>query len=78
VRVDACRSCEARIIWALTARDKAMPVDADPVAGGNLTLTDGVPAPRVGVIKLGEQVEGDRYVSHFSTCPKAEHHRSRR
>ncbi len=33
-----CRDCQAPIVWALTDAGRRMPVDAQPVAGGELEL----------------------------------------
>jgi len=68
MRVEHCRSCGARIIWAITAATgRSMPVDADPVEHGNVVLesVDGKPLAFVG--QAGEP----RYVSHFVSCPEA-------
>jgi hypothetical protein len=58
-----------------------MPVDYNPVAGGNLRLeppTNGTP-PRVTVIPPAYRVAGEQlYQAHFATCPFADQHRRRR
>jgi len=36
--VDECRSCQAKVIWAVTTRARPMPVDAEPVPDGNIRL----------------------------------------
>lgn len=83
----ACASCKAPITWTLTENGKRMPIDAEPVAEGNIEivgetrrhLADGgtETTPVIRVLKKGE---GDtlpglsapsRYVSHFATCPDA-------
>lgn len=72
-----CSSCEREIVWALTARGKRMPLDADPVEEwtdlrGKFVLRDGVALAAVNAPpEAGEQV----YVSHFATCPQAAQHR---
>jgi hypothetical protein len=38
VNTARCRSCNAEIVWASTAQDKFVPVDAEPVPGGNVEL----------------------------------------
>jgi hypothetical protein len=56
-----------------------MPVDADPVDDGNLTLV--YPSPGATPIAVhadpGATLIGDppRYRSHFATCPNADQHR---
>lgn len=72
-----CSSCGAPVIWAETEH-KRMPVDAEPVEGGNVTLflsTDGRVLATVGNgvqwDLFAEELEG-RYVSHFATCPDAD------
>lgn len=59
----ACRGCGRPIIWAVTANAKKIPLDARAVV---YRLHEGaVGAPQA--IKAT-----DVYVSHFSTCPKAD------
>lgn len=72
----SCRSCGASIVWATTHKGRPMPVDADPVEGGNVRLR------RDGEKVIAEypgkehpalfEDDAPRYVSHFSTCPEAE------
>ena len=68
-----CRSCGAPILWVVSAASgKAMPVDADPVEDGNVTL-DGLTAtvhPAGQGDLLGDA--GPRYRSHFATCKDAD------
>lgn len=71
--VDKCRSCGAPIIWALTRTYRIMPIDAEPVDGGNVVIVGrGERAPRVDV-RPGGTLFDDRptYTSHFATCPDA-------
>lgn len=77
----ACRSCRRPLLWLRTGGGKHMPVDPDPVLGGNL-LAD----TRRGTVEVvHEQARIDAeergeplYVSHFVTCPNADEHRQRR
>ena len=46
---------------------KRMPVNAEPVAHGNLEVT----GDQCRVIKTHEVYTGVRYLSHFATCTKA-------
>lgn len=66
----ACRSCGAAIIWAKTINGKAIPLDAEPVAGGNVSLHGGV--CRI----VGEDI--GTHVSHFATCPHSKRWRAQR
>jgi len=68
-----CRSCQAPVIWALTAAAHTpIPIDPDPVPTGNLVLEQHpkVVAP-VAVFVTQETAGAVRYVSHFVTCPQA-------
>jgi len=70
--MSTCKSCFAHVIWAKTTTGKAIPLNPEPIIGGNLELVDGVarvvqPHPAV---KL--------YVSHFATCAQADAHRKGR
>lgn len=83
----ACRSCQAPILWADTAKGERMPVDEKPVDAGNVLLhiTDDSPQPKLiaGVLTRG-QAAGARdrqerlYRSHFVSCPNASGHRRSR
>ena len=74
--MSTCKSCGARIVWAKTTTGKSMPLDPDPVAGGNVVLE------RDGVGWVARIVQPDpefeRLVSHFATCPNAKAHRKDR
>lgn len=68
-----CQSCNAEVIWCVTHKGKRMPVDAEPVEGGNVRLR--LDGERVIAEYPGKEhpefFEEDRarYVSHFSSCP---------
>jgi len=68
-----CKSCGAPIEWVQTIKGHNMPLDPEPVAGGNIELT---------VAGLAYTVPPDpdviRSVSHFVTCPEAKSHRRRK
>lgn len=80
-RLDSCRSCGAPIAWASTAAGHRMPVDPKPVLDGNVVLdsTGGSTVPRAVVYRPGDpsMPSGDRYKSHFATCPNATKHRKK-
>lgn len=68
-----CRSCKARMFWGTSAAGKSMPIDAEPVADGNIFERDGV---FVAVSLLEPVPEGvPRWKSHFATCPNSAKHR---
>jgi len=73
---DFCRSCKAPVVWVRTRAGKRMPVDPEPVEGGNIILSE-----RDHATPLAVYVEADpgvmRHVSHFATCPNADQHRKR-
>lgn len=74
----SCSSCSAEIIWAQSETGKPMPVDAEPVAGGNVELQlpdDPRDPPVAHVLRKGESKPPPLYVSHFTTCPNAALHR---
>jgi hypothetical protein len=77
-RVAKCKRCEAEVRWATWRKSgKRMPVDAEPVADGDLWLSialmDG--AQVMCVDKAGAAPGRNRYVSHFKTCPFADQER---
>lgn len=79
--VGKCGSCQAPVIWAITAADqKQMPVDAVPTSLGTVELMH-----RSGMAPLATVLGPSRRfgrtnlrTSHFATCPNAEQHRKPR
>lgn len=80
---EPCRSCDAPIIWATSAKTgKNMPVNAEPVKGGTIALDwshDGT--VRANVLSV-RQLAGASFgrplrSSHFATCPQARQWRNR-
>lgn len=67
--VRSCRSCGAAVLWVTTTAGRLMPVDAEPVEGGNVEVLGNGTAVVHGQPELAP---GDRYVAHFVTCPQAE------
>jgi hypothetical protein len=67
-----CRSCRADIIWANTAAGRLIPLDIEPSADGNVTLTTSSPivATVLGPLEL-QLLDADtpRYKTHFVDCP---------
>lgn len=82
--MSTCRSCDAEVIWARSSSTgHLMPVDAQPVDGGNVLLSTG-PGVRIATV-VGKKAQpnlfgddGPRYTSHFATCPNADTHRRSR
>jgi hypothetical protein len=68
-----CSSCDAEIVWAVTALGKRMPIDVTPTAVGNVVLEIDGDVLRARVVKTSDP--RPRYVSHFATCPNANTHR---
>lgn len=69
-----CRSCAAEITWARTTTGRRIPLDAVPVAGGNIELHDGIAHVASQAVLSIDPL----YVSHFATCPDANEHRAKR
>jgi len=82
---DACRSCGRPIRWTETEKGKRMPVDPEPVRGGNLKLHP-IPRPTIDgyltTVEISQVITPDKhvdaYISHFATCPAARNHRKGR
>jgi hypothetical protein len=53
----------------MTESGKRMPIDTTPSADGNLVLIG------MGAHPVPAKWTGDRYKSHFATCPNAAQHR---
>lgn len=77
--IQACRSCDAAIIWATTTGQKLMPVDAEPVADGNVELRPGhLGRGVVATVLTGPSLFGGPLrTSHFATCAQADQWRRR-
>lgn len=68
---DACRLCGAPILWAKTTTGKQMPIDREPEDMGNVRLIHG-PEGYLAIVTVPAMIpEGERYRSHFATCPRA-------
>jgi hypothetical protein len=57
----------------VTSSGKRMPIDAEPVSGGEFLLeeVEGSPVPKAVFIGQRNAYTGDRYRSHYATCPHA-------
>lgn len=75
---EACRSCDAPIIWAVTLNGKPTLVDAEPAADGTVALEriNGRVLARVLPVakRFGRR---DLRLSHFVRCPQAKQWRKR-
>lgn len=76
MKLARCRSCDAPIVWTITAKGKSMPVDADPIIasrGFRLSAHDGdeVVASFTAAPDAGEKL----HIAHWATCPYADAHR---
>ena len=79
----ACRSCQAPIVWGSTANAKrSMPLDPGDHPGGNLVAWWHDDRLWVRGRKPDEQPDAAKgehlVVSHFATCPQADQHRKTR
>jgi len=75
-QVESCRSCGAPIRWVKTRKKKNMPIDDEPVSDGRFVIEgedDESGKPRVAWLdnRAAETYTGERYISHFKTCPNA-------
>jgi hypothetical protein len=81
-----CRSCRARIFFALTEKGRRMPIDAKPTKDGNVQVIERsgqTPVARVlgkHPLELMREMHPNRplYTSHFATCTSAAAHRKRK
>jgi len=75
MKLTVCASCKAPVFFAVVNHGKSGPIDAEPVESGNLRMISSeypVQMTTHNQLELGENDDGLRYVSHFSTCPHAE------
>jgi hypothetical protein len=79
-RIDKCKACSAPILWAETSSGKKIPIDAAPVANGNVVLYDG---PGSGKLLAFTTLEArakatELFQSHSASCPEPKTFRRRR
>lgn len=77
---ERCRTkeCNALIIWARTVTGSSMPIDAEPVEGGNVVLEMRQGFVRATVLRKDDVTTEPTYVSHFTTCVRAAGWRTKR
>lgn len=63
-----CRGCGRPVIWAITENGKRMPVDPDPVPGGNVELVQVSDRTHAIVRTTPSKFAGLR-MPHHATCP---------
>lgn len=74
--MSTCRSCSAEIRWETTEAGKAIPLDPEPRADGNVDVVF-IGGEQLAVVlgphdAVTAQAAGHQlYVTHFSTCPSA-------
>lgn len=78
--IESCRSCSAPIIWTISEKGSAAPIDAEPVVDGTIAIDDrGVSAPFSHVLPAQLRFgRTDLHKSHFATCPQAKTWRARK
>lgn len=80
--MNTCKSCGAPIMWAETAKGHRIPIDPEPVLGGNILLSHrdvepSLPPLATVFAHAFENSDEPTYKSHFATCPNASSHRRR-
>lgn len=79
--MNTCKSCGAKIIWAVTLAGKRMPVDAQSSERGNVELYDEGDHIRALIVNdatlFDDLAARPRHLPHFVTCPDADQHRKR-
>ena len=78
-RTNECRSCHASIVWCVSEKGNFMPIDKDPVVGGNIRMIHNpIPNARVqpDIDLFDEHDDGMRYLPHHMTCPDADEWRN--
>lgn len=64
-----CLGCGESIVWVMTVNRKPMPLDADPVATGNVVYGDTLEGKvMIRVLKKDDLYSGLRYLPHQATC----------
>jgi hypothetical protein len=68
-----CRCCGRLIRWAKTPGGRPTPLDFEPAEAGNVVLVEGVAHAYRSPAEIPPEA-GERFVSHFATCPQAAAH----
>jgi hypothetical protein len=79
-REGMCRSCGAPILWAKTQQGRAIPLDLEPTADGNIEFTGVLDIVRVHAAPADGDLFGtatNRRRPHFATCPQADQWKTR-
>jgi hypothetical protein len=63
------------MIWVTTQKGRKMPIDAEPVGKGKFLLNPD--DMTVAFIPESDPYTGERYSSHFETCPDREKFRDK-
>lgn len=72
----ACNGCGAPIAWRTTPKGKAMPVEIAPSERGNVIVSGDVATVLTRGQIAGARAHGQPlYVSHFTSCSKADDYR---
>lgn len=69
MRTSACKGCGAPMVWGRTGSGSTIPLDAEPSSAG-VWVFEGDPEDG-HVMRAPSGYTGDRYESHFRTCPNA-------
>jgi len=73
-RVAKCNgpNCGAELVWCSTSTGKKMCLDAEPTRDGDWTI-EGEDEPTPRAVRLSNDAAatytGDKYTSHWGTCP---------
>jgi hypothetical protein len=78
----ACKSCGARITFAITNAGNKTPLDAEPSDNGKFFISPGglaIPVDDSGAFAFAcREHNAPKHTSHFATCPNAASHRKPR
>lgn len=68
---DRCPSCQAPVMWGVTAKGKSMPIDPLPHPRGIVTIERTAAGGRLVTVhsRHDELPSGTAYRPHFATCP---------
>ena len=79
MKYSACKSCRARIWWAVSIKGKSMPMDPDPSADAAWVIEGQTEngAPKIRQVDPLLDGAAPRFTPHWATCPNADQHRKR-
>ncbi len=73
MKTTPCRSCGAPMVFVRMPTGALNPINPEPAANGNIRITGEIAGVVQGETMMAldaAQFEGEKYLSHYATCPQ--------